>query len=122
MDSVTWYVVTALLIFNLIASVLALRDDNYPLAMRRRQVFFIWLLPVIGAILVLAFRESPVAHRPAGEGGTEEAWDEDAESPWVPISSYLYDLVNGKIDVDATCANDSGSSGDCGGDGGGGGD
>jgi len=92
---------------NVYATLCLYRSPLYDARQKRPQLFLIWLLPVLGAVLAIQFSKE---HRPAGRAG-----DYSADCG---IGGGL-----GGYSAGDCATGDGGGGGDCGGgDGGGGGD
>lgn len=65
MDDWWWPIVLPLLVLNGVTTLLALYSDRHAAGSRRRLVMWVWLLPVIGAVLALiaGSRRKPPAAR-----------------------------------------------------------
>lgn len=103
--------VAVILVFtlNAYATLSLYRSPLYDARQKWPQLFLIWLLPVLGAILVIQFSK---AHRPGGRVAGDYSAD-------CGIGGGL-----GSYSAGDCAAGDGGGGGDCGGggDGGGGGD
>lgn len=105
----TFLRVALLLVFvlNAYATLRLQRSPLYDARQKRPQLFLIWLLPILGALLVIQFSKE---QRPGGRPGDYAA---DCGSDGGGLGSYSA----------GDCGGGSGGGGDCGGgDGGGGGD
>lgn len=93
---------------NAFATLSLYRSPLYDARQKWPQLFLIWLLPVLGAVLVIQFSKE---HRPGGRTGDYSA---DCGIDSSGLGSYS---------IGDCAAGDGGGGGDCGGgDGGGGGD
>lgn len=134
MNETIWPFVLPLLVLNGVTTLLALKSAYHSGPSRRRQVFFIWLLPVIGAVLGLIAnaRHKPPAMRWSVSKARTTHYAADGVTIWSSSLAYRYQR-DGHRDGDSSDAgggamgggdgggsDGGGSDGGCGGDGGGG--
>ncbi len=71
-------------LLNIFATIAALRAKDFLKSQIRNQIILAWLLPIIGAVIVISFHRSKDDEDPRDDGGNSSGMSDDQlRSYWV---------------------------------------